>query len=274
MLHAMKKSLFLACLLVSPIAFAAGEEAAPAVRFAPLLLEKTPTGEVTVSQVPSDSGTAPEEAAEKEEKTKEPAAVEIVRPLPPLLSKGQLMDAFRERQSTRRYLPEAELDKRTVGELLWVAGGWNRPALRTTPSALNRQVVSVWLLDKEGAWKYDASRHAMVQRAQGDFRAASGVQPFVADAAVQLVYVADLERADYGEGLSEQDLGVTPRDRGWTFVGAEAGAMAQNVSLYCAAKGLGTCVRGSVRGELAGLMGIGKMERIVLAQSVGIPKER
>jgi nitroreductase len=50
------------------------------------------------------------------------------------------------------------------------------------------------------------------------------------------------------------------------------GAIAQNVSLYCAASGLATIVRGSFsRSYLADVMDLRDGEVAVLAQSVGKP---
>ncbi|NML18210.1 hypothetical protein HHL10_24895 [Azohydromonas sp. G-1-1-14] len=56
------------------------------------------------------------------------------------------------------------------------------------------------------------------------------------------------------------------------MAGADAGFIAQNVYLYCAAAGLGTVVRGLVdRRTLAARLGLGPTQRITLAQTVGLP---
>lgn len=54
------------------------------------------------------------------------------------------------------------------------------------------------------------------------------------------------------------------------YCGADAGAIAQNVYLFCAAEGLATGVRGPVdRRALARTLGLGARQRVLLAQTVG-----
>jgi nitroreductase len=55
---------------------------------------------------------------------------------------------------------------------------------------------------------------------------------------------------------------------------AGAGAISQNVYLFCASEGLATVVRGSVpREDLAKTMKLRPDQRIILAQTVGYPKK-
>jgi nitroreductase len=57
------------------------------------------------------------------------------------------------------------------------------------------------------------------------------------------------------------------------YPGPDAGFIAQNVYLFCAAEGLATVVRGMVdRPALASLMGLTERQQIILAQSVGYPE--
>lgn len=56
------------------------------------------------------------------------------------------------------------------------------------------------------------------------------------------------------------------------FAAADAAFAAQNVALYCAGVGLSTVVRALIdRRRLAGALRLTPTERIVLAQSVGLP---
>ena len=61
-------------------------------------------------------------------------------PLPQTDRQGSLMQALQLRQSQRDFDP-APLDLQTGSNLLWAAGGVNRPELggRTAPSAMNAQ---------------------------------------------------------------------------------------------------------------------------------------
>ena len=53
-----------------------------------------------------------------------------------------------------------------------------------------------------------------------------------------------------------------------------AGFISENVYLYCASEGLATVVRGSIdRESLAKAMKLGDNQKIILAQTVGYPKE-
>jgi nitroreductase len=97
----------------------------------------------------------------------------------------------------------------------------------------------------------------------GDFRAATGTQPFVKDAAVNLVYVSDLSKTG-GAASSEAEM----------YTAADVGFIAQNVYLYCASEGLATVVRGSIdKPALAKTLKLQPQQRIILAQSVGYPKK-
>jgi nitroreductase len=87
------------------------------------------------------------------------------------------------------------------------------------------------------------------------------LQDFVAEAPVNLVYVADLSRM----------VQASAEDKA-QYTGPDAGFIAQNVYLFCASEGLATVVRGMVdRPALASLMGLAPQQRIILAQSVGYP---
>ncbi|MGE5278392.1 MAG: SagB/ThcOx family dehydrogenase, partial [Acidobacteriota bacterium] len=150
-----------------------------------------------------------------------------------------------------------------LSDLLWAAAGVNREdGRRTVPSAKNWQEIDVYVVLPGGAYVYDAKAHALRGVVKGDFRAATGLQDFVAVAPVNLVFVADLSRMS---GASAAD-----RDR---YAAIDAGFVSQNVYLWCAATGLSTVVRGSVdRPALAKALGLRTDQRIIVAQTVGSPK--
>jgi hypothetical protein len=63
---------------------------------------------------------------------------------------------------------------------------------------------------------------------------------------------------------------LVPRSARDTYSAAMAGAIAQNVYLYCASAGLASVVRAWIdRPELARAMGLRGEQHIVLAQTVG-----
>jgi len=182
--------------------------------------------------------------------------------LPPPRTAGNasLMEALRSRRSTREFSPKP-LPRDVLSTLLWCAFGINRADSggRTAPSAHNWQEIDVYAALPEGAYRYDAREHALRLAVAGDLRAATGMQDFVARAPLNLVYVADFRRMG--------DAGAEDRTY---FASADAGFIAQNVYLYCAATGLACVVRGLVdRRKLAPALGLRVDQRIVLAQTVG-----
>jgi nitroreductase len=87
------------------------------------------------------------------------------------------------------------------------------------------------------------------------------MQDFVGGAPLDLVYVANFGRM----------TDATPEQRTF-YAAADAGLIAENVYLFCAATGLATVVRGLIdRRRLAPLLGLSVDERVVLAQTVGYP---
>jgi nitroreductase len=96
-----------------------------------------------------------------------------------------------------------------------------------------------------------------------DIRAATGKQPFVKDAPVNLVFVADFSK-----------MGNAPDEQKQFYAGTDTGYVSQNVYLYCASEGLATVVRGSVdKPALALAMKLRNDQKVILAQTVGYPKK-
>ena len=184
--------------------------------------------------------------------------------LPPPQTEGgkPLMQALKERHSTREFSPEA-LPPRVLSNLLWAAAGVNRPASgqRTVPSARDWREIDVYVATAEGMYRYDAKANALQPVVARDLRALTGVQDFVAMAPVNLVYVADLDRME-GAAAEQKEF----------YAATDTGFIAQNVYLFCASANLATVVRGSVeRDALAKAMGLAPHQRIMLAQTVGYP---
>jgi nitroreductase len=178
-------------------------------------------------------------------------------PAPVTTGGKPLMEALKARQSSREFAAK-KLPEQTVSNLLWAAWGVNRPEKggRTAPSAMNRQEVDVYVVTAEGAYLYEAKRHALVQVAEGDLGGLAGTQAFVKDAPLNLVMVAD-----------------TVKSGDMVYAGISAGAISQNVYLYCASEGLATVVRASVDKEALGkALKLRPGQKIVVAQTVGYSK--
>lgn len=174
-----------------------------------------------------------------------------------------LMQALKERRSTRTFSPE-KLPVQALSNLLWAAFGVNRPdsGKRTAPSAKDWQEIDIYVATADGLYLYDAKANQLKPVLRDDVRALTGTQAFVKDAPVNLVYVADLAKT--GGGSTERDM----------YVAADVGFIAQNVYLFCASEGLATVVRGSIdKPALAKAMHLRPDQRIILAQTVGYPKK-
>lgn len=171
------------------------------------------------------------------------------------------MQALSERKSVREF-SSRELNPQILSNLLWAAFGVNRPdGRRTAPSAMNRQTIDVYVVKADGAYVYDAAKNQMLPVAAGDLRTATGTQPFVGQAPLNLVYVSDYSK-----------MGDSPEIDKATYAGAETGFVGQNVYLYCASEGLATVIRASIdRDALAKALKLKPEQHIVLAQTVGYP---
>jgi len=174
-----------------------------------------------------------------------------------------LLQALNQRHSTREFAPD-KLSSQALANLLWAAWGINRgTGQRTAPSASNRQEIDIYVVMADGAWLYDAGANALKQVVTEDVRSLTGTQPFVKDAPVNLVYVADLAK---GKRTSPADAEF--------YTGANAGFIAQNVYLFCASEGLVTVVRAMVdRAALAKALKLRPDQKIAFAQSVGYPRK-
>ena len=184
---------------------------------------------------------------------------QTVKKLPPVAKTGgmTLMQAMEARASARNFNIGATLTDQQLGDMLWCANGYNRANMRTAPSACNAQAIEIYVFTEEGIWLYLPKDHALKQIKSGDFRKQTGGQPFVANAAVNLVFVYDSER-----------FGPKPGETRWAV--SDASFCSENVYLYCASAGLKTVGRGMFNGEtLATLLELPKSQSVVLTQSVG-----
>jgi len=175
-----------------------------------------------------------------------------------------LMQVLKDRKSSREFSSE-KLAPQTLSNLLWAAFGVSRPdsGKRTAPSAMNRQEIDVYVATADGLYLFDAKAHTLKPILAEDIRATTGLQPFVKDVPVNLVYVADFSRMD---SMSNEQKDF--------YSAANTGFIAENVYLYCASEGLATVVRGLVdRPTLGKAMKLRADQKITLVQSVGYPKK-
>lgn len=182
-------------------------------------------------------------------------AQDIKLPAPNRSGGKPLLQALNERKSTRSFL-DKELTAQQMSDLLWAANGFNRDDKRTSPTANNKQELELYIATKNGLYFYDALNNLLKEVKKGDYRADTGVQDFVAVAALNIIFVSDTEKA-------------SSRQYAYT----SCGYVSQNVYLYCASEGLGSVARGSFnKDELSKLLNLKPNQEPLLTQSVGYIK--
>jgi len=184
-------------------------------------------------------------------------------PKPNMKGGMPLMEALKARRTQREY-DDRQLTPQVLSDLLWAAFGVNRleSGKRTAPSAMNLQEIDVYVALAEGLYLFRADEHMLEKISGDDIRAATGGQPFVAGAPLNLIFVADYSRMTSGSEADKDFYSAT-----------DTGFISQNVYLFCASEGLATVVRGWVdREALAKAMGLREDQKIILAQTVGYPQ--
>jgi SagB-type dehydrogenase family enzyme len=172
------------------------------------------------------------------------------------------MQALVKRRSSREFA-RRQLPLPVLSGLLWAAFGVNRRGGgRTAPSALDAQEVDVYVALPDGAYCYDAKTHSLRLVAASDLRRVTGYQDFVDQAPLDLVFVADHRR-----------MRMVPVAQRESYASAAAGAIAQNVYLYCASEGLATVIRAWIdRAAIGDALGLEHDQQVLLSQTVGYPK--
>ena len=170
-----------------------------------------------------------------------------------------LTQALKNRRTVREY-ELRELNQSELASLLWAACGVNRAdGRRTAPTGRNVQDIDVYVMLPTGVYRYLAQQNQLELVNAGDHRAAAGKQAFAVTAPVNLFYVQDLARAMNADEKNTARHG-----------GIHAGAIMQNVYLFCAANGFGTVARDMLdREKLAAVLKLDSTQQIILGQSVG-----
>lgn len=174
-----------------------------------------------------------------------------------------LFTTLAARRSTRAFA-STPLPLQMLSDLLWAANGVNRPGGgRTAPSALDAQEIDIYAALPQGAYRYDPDGHVLQLTAGRDLRRITGYQDFVDDAPLDLVYVADDAR-----------MRLVPASQRSNYAHVAAGAVAQNVYLFAAARGLATVIRAWIdRDALAEALGLTPDQHVLLSQTVGFAAE-
>src|SRR5512136_1307862 len=219
-----------------------------------------------------------------------------------------VMEALSVRASVRDW-SDKDLSLRDLSDLLWAANGINRPdGKKTASSAMNAQDVDIYVFMKAGVYLYDAAASVLKPVLAGDHRSeigparpggpggpgAPGAKPGEKPAAkpeakpqapppgakpegkpgpggsggpqtpppVLLVLVSDISRFSRGEIALKLE---------WAAI--DTGIVSQNISLFCAATGIGTRPRASMdRAKIRELLKLSETQYPLLNHPVGYKK--
>lgn len=173
---------------------------------------------------------------------------DIKLPAPVMTGGMSLMESLQNRHSSSKF-SKKEIPLQKLSELLWAANGQNRPdGKRTTPSALNAQVITLYAALPDGIFKYNPAEHTLEAFSKEDVRPIVGTK-----APLIILYVANLSKQS--KYLASVDCG---------FVG-------QNIYLYSAANGLNTTFLYGVNASaLDYKLELKLGEEVLFAQVVGI----
>jgi len=157
-----------------------------------------------------------------------------------------VQEALKQRRSTKRF-GRGNISREKVLEVLWAANGVNRADSdgRTAPAWHGAKNVDVYVALEDGVSLYDPVANALNKVADTDIRADVSPTAFVRRAPVVLIYVSDGQKLDAAAG----DIATSAPEELVIAARVNSAIMAQNVYLYCAAEGLGTCLLGTVDRE-------------------------
>jgi len=182
-----------------------------------------------------------------------------------------VMEALAVRASVTEW-SDKDLSIQDLSDLLWAANGINRPEIgkRTAPSAQNAQDVDIYVFMKDGAYLYDAKTHSLVQVVEGDHRMLffpprpQQPQPEqMTMPPVVLLLVTDISRFRFGSEELKREWGAI-----------DVGIVSQNISIFCAAVGLGTRPRASMdREKISALLKLKETQFPLLNHPVGHKKQ-
>lgn len=189
-----------------------------------------------------------------------------------------LDEALMNRKSTRDFSGEM-IPESNLATILWACNGINRKDFkRTTPSALNWQDVSVFVVQANGVWKYLPKRHALLFLHGKDQREHFGeIKTWMRLASAHLVFVSDARKTRtmttklvnkaFDVNLIQGELGERAR-------ALNTGAKLQAAALATAGLGLAGVSRLLINEKKAReLLQLHEDEKIMAIYSVGYPSQ-
>ncbi len=187
-------------------------------------------------------------------------------PEPSMDNGATLMQSLQNRHSSREYA-DKEITDDVLSTVLWAACGINRPESGkiTAPSAINAQDIIVYVVRKDGAYRYEPKENSLVKVSGKDLRPlVAGRQEFAASAPVSLVLVSNHNKfPEQMPNEAKSRMGLT-----------DTGYVSENICLVCSALGLNTVPRMTMDSDgLKKELGLDDNYDFVLNSQIGYPKE-
>lgn len=179
-------------------------------------------------------------------------ATDIDLPAPHTTGGMPLMDALSKRKTDRKFSADKQLSLQQLSDLLWAADGFNRPDKLTIPTARNAQEIIIYVLRPDGAYRYDNRANRLVMVSDENLNAVSAMQDFAKKCPLNIVIAYDTKKM--------------PTEH---YANNDAGAVMQNIYLWCASEGINTVTRGMFGPDLAKALKLPENEKIALVQTVG-----
>ena len=166
-----------------------------------------------------------------------------------------------EKRKTSRVFSRENLSELDISNLLWAGYGINRSnGKRTVPVARGIYAVELYVALADGVYYHNLHANTLKKITDKDMRAESDGRKMGAKAPVVIVMVADGSAFD---------------GKGERFIAMEAGAIMQNLYLYCAAYDLNTVVCGSFNKDVwAKELKLPQNKYVILTQIVGCPLKK
>ncbi len=174
-----------------------------------------------------------------------------------------VMEAYNSRRSTREFA-DKQLSLQDLSDLLWAAQGKNRQDGRlTSPTAMNRQEIKMYVFTKDGISLYNPQDNTLTEVKKGDHRGAvAGAQAFAKNAPAVLLFVADAGKFGSTDEHAKQ------------MMAADAGIVSENVNVFCSAAGLVTVTRAFMdKDAVKSVLGLKDGQEPILNNPVGYPKK-
>ncbi|MGL5255320.1 MAG: nitroreductase family protein [Brevinema sp.] len=139
------------------------------------------------------------------------------------------LESMKERHTVRQYDVNRPVSDEVLNEVL--------AATRQAPTAIGAQNVSVIVV------KEQESRNYVMEHSRG----ARGLQQFIGEAPVLLIFLIDFYKVDQGMKLSGNSIAIQQNINGIVTGVTDVGIALGAATVAAEALGLGTCILGSIR---------------------------